>query len=300
MEHKFSFSKIRKLAVILTCFNRRLSTLKSLQFLIEQDIFDKIIIDIFLVDDGSIDCTEFYVRKKFPNVKILKGNGNLFWCGGMRLAWSEASKENYDAYLWLNDDTMLLPGSLRTIIETSEKVVMDQGCDGIIIGSCCDPITGKHTYGGRVCRRLLSRLPDQPLVPSDRILSCDTMNGNLVLVPQSVFKILGNLSEKFIHAFGDTDYGMRARKKNIPICIAPGYLATCPANERVSSWTDPSVPLLSRWKIMCSPLGLPPSHWLYYVRSHTGYLWPLYCIKPFIRLLIPRLWYYKNNLRLKF
>ena len=44
------------------------------------------------------------VGKMFPQVHIIKGDGNLFWNRGMYMAWQAAIKEkDYDFYLWLND-----------------------------------------------------------------------------------------------------------------------------------------------------------------------------------------------------
>lgn len=285
-----SQSSIERIAVLLTCYNRREKTLACLQALYAQKLPQSLNFDVFLVDDGCTDGTGGAVREQFPNVDVLKGDGNLYWCGGMRFAWSEAMKEDYDAYLWLNDDTILLAGALETMIATADEVSKKERRDGIIVGSCCDPVTGEHTYGGRVKRNRRSRLPDQPMPPRDHVLPCDTMNGNLVLVPRNVFNQLGNFSEPYIHAFGDTDYGMRAKKRGIPIRVAPGHLGLCAANTRVALWTNPTVPLASRWRDMRTPRGLPPKHWFCYVRRHAGIMWPIYLAKPFIRLMFPGMW----------
>ena len=287
-------TKIKNFAVLISCHNRRKKTLNCLNSLYTQKIDNNSHFNVFLVDDGSTDNTGDSVRAKYPKVNIIKGDGFLFWCGGMRLAWTKAMRANYDAYLWLNDDVNLLPNALCTMLDTAEKICKQEGQDGIVVGSCCDPETGQHTYGGRIKRGRLTRLPDQPLPPSERILPCDTMNGNLVLIPKGVADKLGNLSEPYIHAFGDTDYGMRATKRGIPVRVAPGYLGSCAANNRRAPWTDPAVSLSARWKDMCSPRGLPPKHWLFYVQTHTGIMWPIYFVKPIIRLFFPSLWLKKN------
>lgn len=135
-----------------------------------------------------------------------------------------------------------------------------------------------------------TQLPDQPMPPGDQMQRCDTMNGNLVLVPRDVFNLLGDLSPEYTHAFGDVDYGMRARRSSVPIWVAPKHLGECAANRRVSPWTDPSVPLKERWRDMCGPRGLPPKQWYRYVKRHTGVAWPFYFVKPIVRVIFPRLW----------
>jgi hypothetical protein len=36
---------------------------------------------------------------------VLGGDGSLFWNGGMRLAYADAMRSDFDYYLWLNGDT---------------------------------------------------------------------------------------------------------------------------------------------------------------------------------------------------
>lgn len=45
-----------------------------------------------------------------------------------------------------------------------------------------------------------------------KIEKIDSFNGNIVLIPLSVFNILGFNDNYFTHSFGDLDYGLRAKK----------------------------------------------------------------------------------------
>jgi GT2 family glycosyltransferase len=286
----FEQQNTSRIAVLVTCHNRREITLTCLKSLYEQVLPKNIFLEVYLVDDGSIDGTTEAVRAKYHGTHVMQGDGNLYWCGGMRFAWAEAMKKNYDAYLWLNDDTILLPGAIITILASKREVRMEEGRDGIIVGSCRDPKTGKHTYGGRIKRNRRSQIPDQPLPPDKKLLPCDTMNGNIVLIPAEVFEKLGNLSPEFTHALGDIDYGMRACQEGVPIWIAPGHLGECKHNSKIRPWTNPEISLIERWKDMCSPLGLPPRQWYVYTKRHFRWKWPIHFIKPLIRVLLPSLW----------
>ena len=63
-----------------------------------------------MTDDGCTDGTIEAVRDKFHDVRIVKGDGSLFWNRGMLKAWEAASTEkSYDYYIWLNDDTIIKP-----------------------------------------------------------------------------------------------------------------------------------------------------------------------------------------------
>ncbi len=278
------------IAVLMTCHNRREATLKCLASLHVQKLPQEAGYHAYLVDDGSEDGTGRAVADRFSAVTVLEGNGHLYWNGGMRVAWAKAMEGDYDHYLWLNDDAVLLPGAITRLLETAREVHRREGRAGIVVGSCRDPETGQHTYGGRIKRHSRLRLADKLLPPGKEMLPCETMNGNVVLVPRQVTRILGNLSDDYTHTFGDVDYGMRARQAGISVWIAPGYVAECSRNTRLRRWIDPRFGLIERWRDMCSPHGLPPRQWYTYVKRHTGWAWPIYFVKPLVRVLFPWLW----------
>lgn len=202
-----------KIAVLITCHNRKEKTLACLSSLFNVNPVKGYQIEVFLVDDGSTDGTGEAVEKHFPQVDIIQGNGNLYWNKGMHLAWDTASqKKEYDYYVWLNDDVELKPNAFEDLISNSKKKP-----DSII----CGTVQSKHqevpTYGGRDSDGNL-------IVPDGNPQSCSIINGNLVLVPQSVFKILGNLDVIFPHSIGDFDYGLRAKKRRNSMFYKCGVL----------------------------------------------------------------------------
>ena len=111
----------KQLAVLITCHNRRDTTLSCLKALYQQDV----IIDVFLVDDGSSDGTTEAINSYYPDVNVIEGNGNLYWGGGMRLAFAEAMKHSYSYYLWLNDDTLLEPQAINNLLDIRQSAYSD-------------------------------------------------------------------------------------------------------------------------------------------------------------------------------
>lgn len=83
-------------------------------------------------------------------------------------------------------------------------------------------------------------------------------NGNIVLIPQFVYKVLGTNDPVFHHSLGDFDYGLRGMKKNIQSLIAPGILGECDRHEALPSWCNPQKTLSQRWNAFHSPLGCNP------------------------------------------
>jgi GT2 family glycosyltransferase len=272
-----------KIAVLLTVHNRCHLTVACLSALFNQKLPGDFEIQVYVVDDGSSDGTTDEIHRRFPSVIVLQGDGKLYWCGGMRRAWSEASKGQVDYYLWLNDDTTLLPGAIVTLLDVASATRLMCGRDPIVVGSTRDPDTGALTYGGRW-------LQESALIePSSAAQACDTINGNVVLIPRAVFEEVGNLSQEYTHAIGDHDYSLRAARKGVPVYVGPGYYGLCKPTDP-ALWTRPEIPLGQRWRALHGPKGIPPSEYSVFLRRHLPRrrLWRL--LKLYVRVGFPSFW----------
>lgn len=276
----------QKIAVILTCFNRKQKTIDCLDAVLSQSSIDDVDIDFFVTDDGSKDGTSDALIQKYPNIHLMRGNGSLFWNGGMRLAWEQALRRKVDFFLWLNDDTFLYPDALRRMLDTHSACMARTGKAGIVVGSTHDE-TGHTSYGGELQKSRLRPLTLIKVDPNDTVQQCDTFNGNCVLVSCAASDVLGNLDSGFIHAMGDTDYGLRAKQAGVPVWVMPFYAGTCVNDNHVSgSFADQSLSFMMRLRKVLSPKGLPPRPWAIICRRHTGYLWPVYWLWPYLKILL--------------
>ncbi|MBD2251353.1 glycosyltransferase family 2 protein [Nostoc parmelioides] len=274
------------LAVIMTCHNRRNTTLACLQALYQQ----KKHFDVYLTDDGSTDGTAEFITAEYPNVKILQGDGNLFWVGGMHLAFGEAIKNQYDYYLWLNDDTFLEADALEQLFQVHQNLAAKGYEESIVVGSTQDPITKQATYGGAVKSKKWYSNKFEFLEPTLDVQKCDAMYGNCVLIPHSVTLKVGNIDTAFIHSLGDLDYALRARKLGCHVWVAPGYIGTCNKNSVRNSWVDTNLTVLERLQKILQIKGFPLKPWTTFCSRHSGPFWIFYWFLPYIRAIIG----YKN------
>ena len=143
---------MRYIAVILTVHNRLDKTVACLNAVFNQrEKYSFFNVDVFLTDDGSTDDTSKILRNRFSAkpLHILSGNGNLYWNGGMINSWKAAIEHGgYDGYLWLNNDTIVLPNLWNELEQADEYSRKQFGKGGIYVGSTKDPLTGEFTYGG--------------------------------------------------------------------------------------------------------------------------------------------------------
>lgn len=273
---------MKKIAVLITSFNRVEKTLFCLELLFKQDHLNEFFtIDVFLVDDNSSDGTSESVKSKFAEVNLIKGNGNLFWNGGMHLAWKIASEYyDFDYYMWLNDDTFLKKNALDELF----KITKLNSAPVIVCGAICSD-TNTFSYG-------LVRINSTHIYPNSKLENGEIINGNCVLIPKEIFKKNGNIDSIFPHAIGDHDYGLRAIKKGFKILTTEVYIGQCNQNERLPLWCYPETPIKKRIKALYSPLG--NSHPFYYFRYELRHFGLFVAVKHFLsihlRVFVPSLW----------
>jgi len=279
-----------KVAVILTCFNRKDLTEACLSALFICSNEKSYSLKVYLVDDGSTDGTAQAVQASYPEVKIIQGNGQLYWNGGMQLAWEIALKEPADFYLWLNDDIYLKKNALDVLLSTFESTKTSAN-NPVIVGNLNDENTGKLTYGGYSIEKGLFHFRGVKLAISDTPTACDAFNGNIVLIPHSVVNNIGTLDAKLTHAMGDFDYGLRCKKAGIPMFTTAEYIATCSNNSLSNTWSDSKLPFSQRWAKLKLPTGLPPLEYFHYVCKHTNLFTGLVMLsKLLLRVGFPHIW----------
>lgn len=273
---------MNNIAILLTVHNRREKTLTCLENIYSQHNIEDLSIKVFMTDDGCTDGTTESVNKKYPDVMIIHGDGNLFWNRGMFLAWQTAQRtDNYDFILWLNDDTKLMNDSISRLIKFSDVVKNKSIIVGSTLESENNPV---FSYGGKT-----SGIKQSPLYPDDdKLKKCTTFNGNIVLIPKFVYEKCGIIDNYFHHSFGDVEYGFRTTKNGIINYIAPGYYGYCVHNNPIPIFRRKCFSLIKRYKLLYSPLGYNPMEAFYMNRKYFSFLSSLwFSIKLHINVLFP-------------
>jgi len=279
----------KKIAVILTCFNRHLKTIDCLESIYSQKLETPVKFDIYLVDDNSPDKTGKLIKERFPEVNVLEGNGSLFWVGGMRLAWTEALKSGYDGYLLINDDVLMNSNMLSSLLATHNYSLQKYQQEGIYIGSTKDPDTNKLSYGGRT---LLSKLTGKSvLTEPDQVnpVECDFAHANILLVMKAVTDKIGILNKNFTQRLADYDYTLKAKKNGFPLLVCPGYCGIC-KDDHGKNWLSADYSLKERISYLKNPKYLAYEEYLLFMKWHFPYYMPVAFVKLWMKTLFPSIW----------
>lgn len=293
------------IAVLLTCHNRKEKTLSCLRtlFSARERYANSISLNIYLTDDGCTDGTSDAVRSSFTNeeITILQGDGNLFWAGGMRMAWKEALKHHrqWDYYLLLNDDTDMFPTLFDEIFSTEEYSIKNYGQEAIVSGITCSKSDHNiMTYGGDVwTNKFLAR--QKRLKPSQHPQMCDMTNANILLVPVYVVDAIGIFDDGFLHGVADYDYTTTAREHDIPVLVTSRFCGSCDKDHDTSAELRSKICTMTysqRKKYFSFPTHSSNDP-LLFMKKHAPVRYPLVWIGRKMELLCPQMYYFLLNLR---
>ncbi|MFE0105746.1 glycosyltransferase family 2 protein [Streptomyces sp. NPDC059009] len=277
---------IPRVAVLMTCHNRRDRTLAALAALYRQrGLPAGATLAVHLVDAGSGDGTAAAVAEQYPDVDVMRVGTDVFWGAGMRLASRNSRRSGLPPWthqLWLNDDVVLADDALAHLLATAHALP----APAVLAGAVHATDGPATTYSGRrrTRPRWHPRTHDFALVePTGRPEPCDTCNGNVVLVPRPVRERLGDIDRRFRHSMGDFDYGLRARRAGIPVYVAPRHVGVCDTNPPGTGSHAPGIGVREALRRVTSQRELPPLQWWAYCLRHLWPWAPLLMLSPYAR-----------------
>ncbi len=225
--------------IVIPVHNRVNLTLNCIKSLKKQNVSEKL--NVIVVDDGSTDFTEKYLKDYYPEVTILRGNGDLFWCGAVNLGISYALKIKNagDWLLLVNNDVELKVDTITKLIEKSKnnkrkaivgalsinhhdkKTIIKSGT---IVESWFFNKT-RHVYNN-LCLDDIKTL---------KIIEVDLITGRCLLHPIEIFEETGNYDSKnFIHYGADDEFSMRIKKFGYKVLLCPSSIVYLKSNENIT------------------------------------------------------------------
>jgi GT2 family glycosyltransferase len=206
-----------KVWVIIPVHNRKALTRDCLQSLAKQSYSHH---SVIVIDDGSTDDTEEMMKREFPDICLLKGDGNLFWTRSVNQGVEEALKraEQKDYILTLNNDVIFESDYLEKLVLAARKspkslvgsVVIDERDNSSVI----DGGIRIHWFTAKF-EKLMSGINYQELLRGKNVLpQVDALSGRGALIPAQVFLEHGLFNARLLpHYAADYEFSIRAKSK---------------------------------------------------------------------------------------
>jgi GT2 family glycosyltransferase len=248
-------------------------------------------LDIYLTDDGSTDGTAEEVIKLFPEVTVIKGDGNLFWAEGMRRSWSKALENPYDGFLLLNDDVEIYDNVFDQLLAAHEYSLKAHNRPGIYIGPTEDKQLGRLTYSGSL---ILNKFlyTHKRLQPNGSFQKCDLANANILMVSNAVVQEMGIFPEGYAHGSADYDYTLTASRKGIPVIVSREYCGHCEYDHGDKYENFENISFQERKKILNNPTGFAFSSRKKFMKKFFPVRYPFFVFFGYFKLYFPR--FYKK------
>ena len=218
-----------RIEIVAPVHNRREITLQCLRSIARLDR-DGLDIHTVIVDDGSSDGTGEAIAFRFPDVEVVRGDGNLWFTEATNVGVRAALRHNPDFVLMINDDQIFDARSLKLMVECAERHPRTVVGPLLLLWDTPHKVFQTApiwtTFGGgwhHWFNQTVWTVPEQPF-------DVDIIVGNCVLVPAEAIREAGLMDSKRYPIYGDAEYTPRLRKKGWRLLIEPGSRVFCQPN----------------------------------------------------------------------
>ncbi len=189
---------------------------------------------IVVCDDGSDDGTGQLLRDEYPEVRVVRGDGEQWWTGGTNRAVELCLVDGCDYVLLLNPDVFVTPQTIAELVAVAEAhpgsiaaaLVLDRSDTGRVLWA--GSRWGRVAPGVPVwtSRYLYKRGSAASSVPG-RPYPTDEVHGRAVLIPASVLRHHGLHDDLHLPHYGaDTEFSLRVHGAGVEMRIVPSASVT--------------------------------------------------------------------------
>jgi GT2 family glycosyltransferase len=184
---------------------------------------DPLPVMVVIVDDGSPDDTAAQLATHYPDVRVVPGDGNLWWGGATNVGCNYAIERGAHTLILLNNDNVALSKNLlRELVRLLEKR-----------GGCVGATTLMETPDGRRKifgaggildwrgRGTILRHSGESFRESDSVTECEWLPGMALAFTAQTFRRLDGIdAAAFPQSRGDADFTLRAANHGYPCSVS--------------------------------------------------------------------------------
>lgn len=104
--------KLERILIIIVTYNAQ----KWISRCLDSIKTSSIETEVFIVDNGSTDGTQEFIKKHFPEVEFIQSMKNLGFGKANNIGLQKALDEKYDYVYLLNQDAWVMPDTIQTLI----------------------------------------------------------------------------------------------------------------------------------------------------------------------------------------
>jgi len=219
--------KQNSIGIVIATYNRKQELKECLSYVFKLKWPS---IHICIVDDGSTDGTWKMLSQEYPDISLIRGDGNLWWTGATNRGIKHCLSKGCEYILLLNTDVQVKADTILQLVTVSQinngaiasSVVIRSDDADVIWWAGCDKWEPIRWWLPIWCTKYffkqgtkLNKLPEKPYNSSEA-------HGRGVLIPRNVFEIIGFYDEYFLPQYGaDIDFSYRATRAGLSILVVP-------------------------------------------------------------------------------
>ena len=215
--------------IVTPVFNRKAFTQSYLEALSKQTNSD---FKTIIVDDGSSDGTSEMVESLFPEVILLKEQGDLWWAEATNIGVKHALRLGADYVMTLNDDTLPESDYIEKMQLWSNKKPL-----ALLGAFAVNAENNQAVFGGEILNWKTGRFENvlDKLAENERkgLHQVNVFPGRGLLIPAKVFQDIGFYDSKnFPQTIADLDFTARVTNA--------GYETYCNYDAKIKIYPDES------------------------------------------------------------
>jgi hypothetical protein len=175
-----------------------------------------------VVDNGSVDGSQAFLKKEFPDVVLIETGKNLGFTGGNNIGMERALADGHDYVMLLNNDTTVKANCIARLVEYMEdhpKIGITQ--PKLVLMDHPDRLDSCGSWLTKTGFLIHFGVEEKDAPKYDKIQPMFTIKGAAMMMRRDMLETVGFLDADFFAYFEETDLCWRAWLRGWKVYYAP-------------------------------------------------------------------------------